>query len=90
MNLYFAYGSNMSFDRIFKRCPHVKYLKTGCLNNWEFLFNKEKMDKTGAANIRRCSGKTVWGVLYELTSEDLLKLDFFEGYNWSTRTPAAN
>lgn len=81
MNLYFAYGSNMSFSRIQKRCPNVSFSNIAYLQNWELIFNKEKEDKTGAANIRRCDDKIVWGVLYQLTDEDQLKLDVFEGYD---------
>jgi gamma-glutamylcyclotransferase (GGCT)/AIG2-like uncharacterized protein YtfP len=83
VNLYFAYGSNMSTPRITdnSRCPDALFYKVATLNNWELVFNKRKGDGTGAANVREKLGSKVLGVIFSLNSEDLNRLDGAEGYN---------
>jgi gamma-glutamylcyclotransferase (GGCT)/AIG2-like uncharacterized protein YtfP len=83
---YFAYGGNMDEDLMIDRGINFQYFANGILENYQFVFNKllkpgEKRKEIGAAaNVELKEAEIVWGVIYELTSEEeLKKLDYFEG-----------
>jgi len=79
--LYFAYGSNMSFNRISKRINRVKTVNIGFLLNYKLLCNKKSIDGTGKANIVYSPGDIVWGVVYEVCEDYMDELDRIEvGY----------
>jgi len=80
---YFAYGSNMTMKRLLER--DLKPLATvgvGCLDHWRIRFNKKsyKNPDNGFANIEPFWGDRVYGVVFGIRTEDLGKLDKFEGY----------
>lgn len=80
--IYFAYGSNMKFERISERIKDVKYMDIGRLFDYKLLCNKKSVDGTGKANIVYSPGDIVWGVLYEMDDEYAYKLDGIEkGYD---------
>jgi hypothetical protein len=77
----FAFGSNMCSGRL--RDYGVKPLCAGVpaeLSGYRLAFDKaSKVDGSGKANVQRSQGDTVWGVLFEISEEDLSELDRGEG-----------
>lgn len=86
--LYFAYGSNMDTERITdrKRCPQARYVCVAKLRGQKLAITRESSDEDrhGVADIVPSKRHVVWGVVWELTREDLERLDIQEG----TRTGA--
>jgi gamma-glutamylcyclotransferase len=81
MELYFAYGSNMSSTRLRERIPHARSLGSARAPGWRFAWNKRGRDGTGKANLVVEERAVVWGVLYELRPDDWSVLDRYEpGY----------
>jgi gamma-glutamylcyclotransferase len=79
--LYFAYGSNMSLNRISERINEVKTVNIGFLLDYKLLCNKKSIDGTGKANIVYSPGDIVWGVVYKIYEDDMDVLDQIEvGY----------
>jgi gamma-glutamylcyclotransferase len=79
--LYFAYGSNMSFNRISERINIVETVNIGFLLDYKLLWNKKSVDGTGKANIVYSRNNVVWGVVYKLYEYYMDKLDQIEeGY----------
>lgn len=78
---YFAYGSNMLEDKIIGRCKSARFSRVAKLDNYCLKFNKISIDGSGKANIEKSRSDFVWGVVYEMSNEDINKLDVFEkGY----------
>lgn len=83
--IYFAYGSNMSTERLFSRIPQAKILNTGKIVDKKLLCNKKSIDRSGKANLVDSPGNVVHGVLYEIKKSHLNRLDKFEeGYKRKT------
>jgi gamma-glutamylcyclotransferase len=90
MSYYFAYGSNMDTERIRddKRLAYLPKAQSACLKKWRLRFNKmatrpkDLHARIGWANIvNGRSNESVHGVLYEVTAQDLARLDDIEnGY----------
>jgi len=80
--LYFAYGSNMDEKQMKEREVffHSKY--RAALSDYQFVFNKPStIDQSGKANIILKNGSTVYGIAYEIDTNDLNVLKAFEaGY----------
>lgn len=79
--LYFAYGSNMNWEQIKKRCPSVTFLGRATLLNHKIAFTRKSTRKGGVADVVPAMGEVVWGVLYRIDEFDLGRLDTFEGYD---------
>lgn len=80
---YFAYGSNMVTERLQapERAPSAKPMGRAKLPDKSLVCNKKSDDGSGKANLVDSDGNTVWGVLYEIDSTQLKKLDDCEkGY----------
>jgi cation transport regulator ChaC len=79
--LYFAYGSNIDPERLKGRSVNFLHAEHGALEDYALSFNKrsKKFFDRGFANVTPSVGEHVEGVLYQVTEEDLLKLDKFEG-----------
>ena len=75
---YFAFGSNMSAQRIHERLGWSPSRSGAILTDYEMVFNKSSNDG-GKANIMYSQGDIVEGILYSVFEEDLLILDKFEG-----------
>lgn len=71
--LYFAYGSNMDKHQMEYRCPGAICLGVALLNDYTLVERKY-------ADIDKCSGKVVPGLLWSITINDLLSLDLYEGF----------
>jgi gamma-glutamylcyclotransferase len=76
---YFAFGSNMSRSRMVARIPEAEDLGRGSLEDWAFRCDKSGMDGSAKANLARCPGTQVWGVVYRFPSSRLAELDVIEG-----------
>ena len=75
---YFAFGSNMSAQRMNDRLGWSPSPSGAILNDYVMVFNKHSNDG-GKANIMYSPGNLVEGILYSVNKEDLLILDKFEG-----------
>ena len=78
---YFAYGGNTNNDHINKNYPNIKFYSIGILYDYKLVFRKS-LDSLNMENaycdIDKEKYKEVNGVIYELTSNDIKKLDIQE------------
>ncbi len=77
----FAYGSNLSKGRMALRIPEAEAKANGRLEQHVLRFDTRSVkDGSGKANVLRTGNPEddVWGTVYELTPEDLARLDEFE------------
>lgn len=80
MTLYFAYGSNMDPAQMAERCPGSVALGAARLSGWRLTFTRDSPAwGGGVAHIERDPDDDVWGVLWELSDENLAALDEYEG-----------
>lgn len=79
---YFAYGSNMNYDRLMARGVIPSTYRRGYLPGYRLKFNKQAYNKPGVgyANIVPDINYTVEGVLYRIDTKDLDIIDKYEGY----------
>jgi gamma-glutamylcyclotransferase len=89
--LYFAYGSNLFLEQMQKRIGgEPKVIGAACLENHRLGFTiLSKTWKGGVADIVPEAGSKVWGAIYELTEQQLEKIDHYEGYK-KDRDPKKN
>lgn len=71
---YFAYGSNLSSERLLGRCPGASEPRPAVLADHVWLINER-----GVATIEPVAGHEVHGVVWDVTDEDLVTLDRVEG-----------
>ena len=71
--LYFAYGSNLSKEQIFSRCPEADYLMTGTLFNYSWL-----IARGGYASVKPSLDDYVLGDIFSLSEQDIEYLDVCE------------
>ncbi|MCD6220871.1 gamma-glutamylcyclotransferase [bacterium] len=79
---YFAYGSNMDPEQMKQRGIKLTQREWAILKNWRLEFNKiaSRNPKEGYANIVRDNNEAVEGILYEISEEDVKKLNKWERY----------
>jgi cation transport regulator ChaC len=79
--LYFAYGSNMDWERMThpSRAPQAQFLFKALLPNHQLAFTRRTDAGTGAADIVPNAGASVWGVVYHIEPQDRANLDVREG-----------
>jgi gamma-glutamylcyclotransferase (GGCT)/AIG2-like uncharacterized protein YtfP len=78
--LYAAYGSNMDPEQMLERCPHSPAAGTGWLNGWRLTFGGEELGWDGAlAMVVPEPDSQVFVALYDVSSQDQAKLDYWEG-----------
>jgi gamma-glutamylcyclotransferase len=81
---YFAYGSNMSAQAMQDACPGHRLIGRARLPGHRLAFTRRSVRTgSGVADILADPGSSVWGVLYELSDEDLDGLDEKEGAGWA-------
>jgi gamma-glutamylcyclotransferase (GGCT)/AIG2-like uncharacterized protein YtfP len=81
VDLYFAYGSNMSSPRLRERVPRARAHAAARLRGMRLAINKRGKDGSGKANVVVDGRFEVWGVVYEIAPDDWPILDRFEwGY----------
>ncbi|KAF8350450.1 Butirosin biosynthesis, BtrG-like protein [Amanita rubescens] len=73
--LYFGYGSNMWKDQMRRRCPHSNFVGVGVFRGWKWIINTR-----GYANVVPSPDDEVYGLLYEMTREDEIALNGYEGF----------
>ena len=82
VEVYFAYGSNLDQEQMTARCPCFKRVGIAKKLGFRLTFPRcSKKQKGGVASIEESEGDVVWGALYELTREDVRRLDKKEGVN---------
>jgi len=79
---YFAYGSNMNWLQMQRRCPSSSFVCVGRLIDYQFgITRHSRLRDCGTANVFPAKGKEVWGIVYDISDDDLVILDGFEdGY----------
>jgi gamma-glutamylcyclotransferase (GGCT)/AIG2-like uncharacterized protein YtfP len=78
---YFAYGSNQDEKQIKERCPDSKLVGKFVLKNYRLAYTFFSPKRCcGCADIIKSYGDEVWGLVYELSSQDLERLDGYEGH----------
>ena len=79
---YFAYGSNMDWAQMQRRCPSSKFVCVARLPDHKFAIARHsRLRQCGTANIFAETGSEVWGIVYDVVDQDLVTLDSFEdGY----------
>lgn len=81
LNLYFAYGSNMSLRQMKERAGKDYSPVRGILKGYALVFNKVNIAISGAgfANVEPKENSQVEGLVYELNKEELEIIDKYEG-----------
>jgi gamma-glutamylcyclotransferase len=79
---YFAYGSNMNWPQMQRRCPSARFACVACLANYQFgITRHSRLRDCGTANVFPIDQQEVWGIVYEVSEAELVILDRFEdGY----------
>jgi len=80
---YFAYGSNMNWRQMRRRCPSARFVCIAHLPGYRFAIARHsRLRDCGTANIFPEAEGTVWGIVYEVSESDMLIMDSFEdGYS---------
>ena len=74
--LYFAYGSNLNFFQMKRRCKDSVFLKKINLKNFRLTFRS----KYRAADIEPKKNSIVPGGLFDISKSDEKKLDVYEDF----------
>ena len=75
---YIAYGSNLNIEQMKFRCPTAKVVGISEIRDYRLLF---KGSQTGAyLTIEPYKGASVPVAVWEVTADDELSLDRYEGY----------
>jgi gamma-glutamylcyclotransferase (GGCT)/AIG2-like uncharacterized protein YtfP len=79
---YFAYGSNMNWHQMQRRCPSSNFVCVARLPDYQFgITRHSRLRDCGTANVVPSAGKEVWGAVYHVTDAELVIMDSFEdGY----------
>lgn len=81
MPRYFAYGSNLDEVQLHRRCPGAALVTVGSLPDFHLGFTVRSAGwNAGAADVIESPGEGVWGLVFDLTDENLELLDRFEGH----------
>ena len=80
---YFAYGSNLNWRQMQRRCPSSRFLTIANLPDYEFgITRHSRLRDCGTANVYPALGQEVWGAVYDVCDGDLVIMDGFEdGYH---------
>ena len=80
--LSFAYGSNLDETQMISRCKSAKFICIASLKKYQIAFTrKSKKRGCAVADVVKKKGSEVWGVIYEISEEDIGNLDKCEGYS---------
>jgi hypothetical protein len=71
---YFAYGSNMDTCQMATRCPQASVVGVACLPGYTFRINTR-----GVATVIPEVTKQVYGLLWDISFQDVCRLDRYEG-----------
>jgi hypothetical protein len=78
---YFAFGSNMSYQRISERVGACRVAGVGILNGYSLRFHKRGRDGSGKCDAFKTAhvADRVYGVVFAMTMSQIEILDDFEG-----------
>jgi len=78
--LYFAYGSNLHWPQMRRRCPSSRVVGRATLADHRLGFPVTSHGDWagGVAGVHPAPGDAVEGVVYDVSGEDLLELDRYE------------
>jgi len=78
--LYFSYGSFLDSETLKKHASNAKYMKRAVLPDFEVQFNfLSKTYDGGVTGVEPAAGKKALGVLYNVSLDEIEKLDIVEG-----------
>jgi hypothetical protein len=85
--LYFAFGSNLAWAQMKERCPSARFVSIAALPDHRLAFTRKSVNRgCGVADAVRDPGRTLWGVVYEISDLDVGSLDKSEGYRPTRET----
>lgn len=85
---YFAYGSNLNWPQMQRRCPSSQFVCVARLPDYRFAIARHsRLRKCGTANVFPAAGNEVWGAVYDVHDADLIILDTFEDGYWRQILP---
>ena len=72
----------MNWEQMQRRCPSVRFVCVASLKNYRFAIARHsRLRNCGTANIFAEPGSEVWGIVYDVSEQELAVLDSFEdGY----------
>lgn len=78
---YFAFGSNLSSQRLLERIPRTSKHCIATLDRHRLRWHKNGKDRSGKCNIEFTdrAKDQVYGVVYRMTQDEKLQLDIYEG-----------
>ena len=77
---FFVYADNLNPTQLEKRAPEYKFLFKAYLPDHTIGFPRFSSQwRCGLASVIPLQGERVWGVVFEMTNEDLKILDQFDG-----------
>lgn len=78
---YFAFGSNLSSPRLLERIPLASKHCVATLQQHRLCWHKSGQDRSGKCDIEFTGSMTdqVYGVIYQMTHNEKLELDVYEG-----------
>ena len=90
MPLYFGFGSNMNWAQLLDRCPGARIVGRASLPDHRLAFGGWSRNWGGpVAPVAQAPGKSVPGILYCISDDDLRLLARYEGHPHTYRRCAA-
>ena len=77
-SIYLAYGSNMSLEQMYHRCPDAEPVGKGIIKGWRLMFKGSQSGNY--ATIEKEVGCTVPVVAWAISELDEERLDRYEGW----------
>ena len=77
-SIYLAYGSNMSLQQMYHRCPDAEPIGKGFIKGWRLMFKGSQSGNY--ATIEKEEGCTVPVVAWAISELDEERLDRYEGW----------
>lgn len=71
---YFAYGANLDVAEMQRRCPTSTFIGTAVLPQYRFIIFSH-----GVASVSQDPSRSVYGIVWSVTPQDINALDKFEG-----------
>ena len=82
MTLIFAYGSNMDFTQMRDRCPSATFVCKALLPQHRLAFTRRSVNRNcGVSDAVSAPDSHVWGVVYDVSENEVPILDSREGVN---------
>jgi gamma-glutamylcyclotransferase len=76
---YFAYASNLNKKQMKERCPQAKPVSAVTLHHYKLAFSGwSRKWRGGVATIQPFRGEKVPGAIYEVSEEDMRRLDRYQ------------